>query len=335
MKKGAAIALIVIAVGLVGYAYSKYSRAGGGRSGYYHDNGNVQLKIYGLLYEADGDDNGSWPPGGGTWIYPRLGGDAYLCSSTVWIGTDSQGVVKVSEGGWAVEYYPVVHLVMSDTGPWPDGVPLFADLDSYERCDDRDAGENGPIGIEVERHGYSFTAPPKDDFIGFQYKIYNLSGADLSNVYVSRFADFDVGGSLSYIDDLVGFDQGRQMPYMYDEDGSPPGYIGIICPQGTPLGSKTWDIDEDPGDDATKFVYMQYSGWDIEDTPYDWRVFYNTGPYDIPDGGYITVAFITVSGDNLADLQTNADVAMSSYPGDTGTVNITPASFGEIKAMYR
>jgi hypothetical protein len=330
MKKGIVTVLLIVAVALVGYAYSKYSgRTLKGSTGT-HDNGNVWLRICSGLYEFEPNQ---WPSH--NWIYPRVWGDYYLYESGIWIGTDSQGGIKVSESAHnGCEYHSVIGLVMSDTDVWPDGVPLFADVDSYERCDDSDAGENGPIGIEVERHGYSFSAPPKDDFIGFQYKIYNLSGTDLSNLYVSRFADFDLGDSdYDNINDLVGFDQNRQMPYMYDEDGDPPGYIGIICPQGTPLGSKAYVST--PGDDAGKFQYMQYGDWDVKKTPDDWRVIYNTGPYSIPAGGSITVAFITVSGDDLADLQANADVAMDSYPGDTGTVNIVPSSVGRVKALYR
>jgi hypothetical protein len=331
MKMRIVLLFITVAVTLVGYTYSKYLGADGGRTeSDYHDNGNVQLCICSGLYEHQ---YGEWPSN--TWLYPfSYSGVYYLYESGIWAGTDCQGAIEVSEsthnGG---EYHSVEELVMSDTGPWPDGVPLFADLDSYERCDDSDAGENGPIGIEVERHGYSFSVPPKDDFIGFQYKIYNLSGGYLSNVYVSRFADFDLGGGYDCTDDLVGFDQDRQMPYMYDEDGDPPGYISIICPQGTPLGSKAYVST--PGDDAGKFQYMHYSDWDVKYTPDDWRVMYNTGPYNIPKDGYITVAFITVSGDDLADLQANADEAMESYPGDTGTVNIVPSSVGRVKALYR
>jgi hypothetical protein len=328
VKNGILVSILIAAVALIGYAYAKYNGDIGGRSGYYHDNGNVLLKIWAVM--GEGDESGD-----GGWVYPRIGGNVYLYSSGLWIGTDCQGAVKVSVCylNVSLEFFPVTELVMSDGGNWPEGVPIFADLDSYVRCDDSEAGEAGPIGIEVERHGYSFSAPPKDDFIGFQYKIYNLSGADLSNLYVSRHSDFDVGGALSYIDDLVGFDQDRQMPYMYDEDGDPPGYIGIICPQGTPLGSKGYL--NTPDDDAGKFQYMQYSGWETQDTPYDYRVLYNTGPYHIPEGGCITVAFITVSGDDLADLQANADAAMDSYPGDTGTVNIVPSSVGRVKALYR
>ncbi|UCE26662.1 MAG: hypothetical protein JSW52_09980 [Candidatus Coatesbacteria bacterium] len=331
MKKSVLMAALVAAVALVGYASSRYNSAGARTDWYYHSNGNVQLCICPGLYEYQPNQ---WPSN--TWLYPNsYSGYYYLYESGIWVGTDSQGPLKVSEsahnGG---EYHSVVELVMSDDAGWPDGVPLFADLDSDERCDDSNAGENGPIGIEVERHGYSFSAPPKDDFIGFQYKIYNLSGGYLANVYVSRFADFDLGGSgYDCTDDLVGFDQGRQMPYMYDEDGDPSGYISIICPQGTPLGSKAY-VDT-PDDDAGKFQYMQYSDWDVKQTPNDWRVMYNTGPYTSPVDSYITVAFVTVSGDDLADLQANADAAMDSYPGDTGTVNIVPSSVGRVKALYR
>jgi hypothetical protein len=330
MKKGIPIILVTVAVALIGFAYSKYSGAAGGRWEHnYHDNGNVLLKVWDVMGEGDRDEDGAW-------IYPRVGGEPHLYTSGFWVGTDCHGAIKVS-GSYQLtelEFTPTVELVMSDDAGWPDGVPTFADLDSYVSCDDDDAGEVGPIGIEVERHGYSFSAPPKDDFIGFQYKIYNDTDEDLTNVYVSRPCDFDIGGSTSCLDDFVGHDYNRDMPYMYDAEDS-NGYIGILCPHGKPLGSRVWNVDSDPVTDTEKFYYMTDVSWATADTPDDWRVMYNTGPYTIPVDGYITVAFITVSGDDLADLQANADVAMDSYPGDTGTVNITPASVGRVKALYR
>ncbi len=321
MKNGILVAVLIAAVALVGFAYSKYSDAGQGRSVYdYHDNGNVELKVWSDM--SEGDTGGS---GDGGWVYPRVGGIPYLYTSTMWFGVI---------GSVVEEWHNLLGVWMSDDTEWPDDVPVFGDLDSYVLCDDSDEGDAGPIGLSVERHGYSFTAPPKDDFVGFQYKIYNQHGYDLTGVYVSRPCDFDVGGETSYLDDLVGHDSSRNMPYMYDGVGG-HGYIGVVCPQGTPLGSKVWDIMNDPEDDATKFEYMTNDTWETADTPNDWRVMYNTGPYTIPVDGYITVAFITVSGDDLADLQANADIAMDSYPGDTGTVNIVPSSVGRVKALYR
>jgi hypothetical protein len=319
MKKGIVTALLIVAVTLIGYAYSKHLGADGGRSEYdYHDNGNVELKVWRILVEGDASEDGAW-------IYPRVGGIPYLYNSTMWFG----GWGSVTE-----DWHNLLGVWMSDDADWPDDIPVFGNLDSYVLCDDSDEGEDGPIGLAVERHGYSFTTPPKDDFIGFQYKIYNQSGEDLTGVYVSRPCDFDVGGETSYLDDLVGHDSSRNMPYMYD-DVAGHGYIGVVCPQGTPLGSKVWDIMNDPEDDATRFAFMTNATWETADTPNDWRVMYNTGPYYIPVDGNITVAFITVSGDDLADLQANADVAMDSYPGDTGTVNIVPSSVGRIKLLYK
>jgi hypothetical protein len=319
MKIRIALLLITIAVFLVGYAYPKHFGTNGGRSEYdYHDNGNVELKVWRTPDEGDIDFDGGW-------IYPRVDGIPYLYTSTMWFG------------GWGCvteDWHNLLGVWMSDDAEWPDDIPVFADLDSYVLCDDSDEGDAGPLGISVERHGYSFTAPPKDDFIGFQYKIYNQHGQDLNGVYISRPCDFDIGGETSYLDDLVGHDSSRDIPYMYDEEAE-HGYIGVICPQGTPLGSKVWDIMSDPEDDETKFAYMTNDTWETADTPNDWRVMYNTGPYTIPADGHITVAFITVSGDDLADLQANADVAMDSYPDDTGTVNIVPSSVGRVKALYR
>jgi hypothetical protein len=329
MKKSIITALLVIGVALVGFAHSKYS-AGGGRSEYeYHDNGNVLLKVWDVMSEGDQFEDGAW-------IYPRVDGKPYLYVSGFWVGTDCQGLIKVSVSYELseLEFDPTVELVMSDDAEWPDYIQTFADLDSYVRCDDSDAGEAGPIGIEVERHGYSFSAPPKDDFIGFQYKIYNNTDDDLTNVYVSRPCDFDIGGEPSYIEDLVGYDPTRNMPYMYDNIAE-HAYIGIICPYGTPLGSEVWEIISGPEDDLTKFLLMENDTWETTDTPNDWVIMYNTGPYTIPVDGSITVAFITVSGDDLSDLQANADAAMNSYPGDNVAVNIVPSSMGRVKALYR
>jgi hypothetical protein len=333
MKEGTLVLLTsLFLVVLTAYGLDKYSGAMDPiLKSVKHDNGNVELIVWNNL--GEGDQNYA------SWIFPFPGEDRYLYSSGFLVGTDCQGLIKVSSVAfyyWDDEFSNYVYdLFLSGTGGWPDWVPVFADLDSYVRCDDSEATENGPIGVEVERHGYSFSAPPKDDFIAFQYKIYNMSGDDLNNVYVSRFADFDVGGGMDYEDDLLSVDDTRDMPYMYDSDDTVPGYIGIICAQGTPMGSKAYSgAGFFPDYDAELFADMQNTTWETGDTANDYSFLHNTGPYEIPTGEYITVGFITVSGESLADLQANADVAMDSYQDDTG-VYVRPASFGRIKAMYR
>ncbi len=118
--------------------------------------------------------------------------------------------------------------------------------------------EHVPLGIKIQQTSYAWSTPGQTDFVGMDYKIINLGGRTLRNVYVGIFADMDIGSravsQTYYQDDEAGlFDstvtylgptggtvnRRIQMGYMWDNPDDPariqdakggdaPGYFGLM-----------------------------------------------------------------------------------------------------------
>jgi hypothetical protein len=160
-----------------------------------------------------------------------------------------------------------------------------------------------------------------------RYRLTNNSSATLEDSYVALAYDIDIGGSLSYIGDYVGFDDEREMPYMYDSDPDNP-YLGLVCVEGLVRGAHAWDIGSDPESDEYKYAYMQDPSFDCERTePYDWRVMLSTGPYEIPAGSTRIVTFAVVAGADLEALRENADTALAVFKAGPPPERSVPSAF--------
>ncbi len=298
-----------------------------------HDNNNYWLEVGLEMYEGYGyEATGEYP--GGSDIMNLYG-------SSCWVGVDGGAPSTVSNWyyGTQNEFIGSQSDIYTSDGYWPSGYEQFGDFDTFTECDDMGAQEYGPIPITIARQTWSFSGSNLDDFVGFKYIIRNDSNDTWNDVYITHIADFDIGGELEYLDDLVSNDSGRHMPYMYDEDASPNNYLGIVPGDEDWDWARMqyWDIGNDPGDDASRLSMQQDSGWYTENTPYDWRICL-TMHYDGADfepGETIVAGFYQVAGGSLAELQANADAAVASYESGGGWVNIKSASLGEIKAMYR
>ncbi|UCH78244.1 MAG: T9SS type A sorting domain-containing protein [Candidatus Coatesbacteria bacterium] len=302
----------LLVAGVIGAADAKYGGAApsvDGETNSIHDAGLYWLKLHYQFYV--GDRQG----GGGS--YPGQNGVPTVYIGSVWVGTDAWGTPRVS-GDFpyvANEWYRLQGLLWSDGSSWnqrPPHIEKRSALDSYLRVDDRDAKENGPIGLVAEQHGMQWSNARDDDYVIFQYRFLNNSGRDLSDEFVCLFYDFDVGGSLSYIDDYVGVDLNRKMPYMYDDEQDHP-YVGLRVLDGKPHTGCTADILNDPDTDAKKWAMMTSGKWESQSEKDDWRVGLSSGPHVCRNGDKLRVAFAVVAGRNLAHLRTNADAAYNKY----------------------
>jgi hypothetical protein len=176
-----------------------------------------------------------------------------------------------------------------------------------------------------------------DDFVGFKYIIQNESSYSYSNVYVTHFVDFDVGGSSSYDDDKVNRRTARNLAYMWDDTN---GYFGIVCGTGdwTSVGFSYWEAGSDPDSDIAKYNIQTSAGWPTTNTPADYRLAY-TFKFDGGDfgpGDTITAGFFQVAGLTWGEFSNNVTMAVDSYvEDDAGLLGIRSASLGEIKAMYK
>jgi hypothetical protein len=165
------------------------------------EEGNVDRQFYPDRYY------GIWPAGSGI---------EYLYHSQIWIEwKDSVGNVYVissyavgAEKEWVPIDYAENHMWMSNEDGWPPdpNIVTISDLDGLTKCNDSGATEKGRIGLELVRHSYQWSAPGHYDWIVYHYYLENLSGHTLDKLYVGWLYDCDVGGSLDYIDDLVGYE---------------------------------------------------------------------------------------------------------------------------------
>lgn len=209
----------------------------------------------------------------GNW--PSVDGPEYLYHGTIWFGTqEGTDIYVISHNRQSIEpewvpIYPCEFGSLdSDSSNWdnrPPHVEKVSDFDSWTICDDSGATEAGPLGLECERHTYSWGVPDHDDYVVHAFLLRNLSGHTLHDFYFGFPYDCDLGGSLDYLDDLVGYEgndntdewtnptqpgvvwsdptpdgipdeydavnfdppEQRSTSYMYDSNDEPPGYIGI------------------------------------------------------------------------------------------------------------
>jgi hypothetical protein len=284
-----------------------------GASNNVHDAGLYHMKLWDKLWV------GSRTSEHGSGNYPGETGVATLYIGIPWVGTDAFGAPRVSgnspyaAGG--AEWYKLLGILWSDGSNWNERPPYinkWGALNSYLMVDDRDATENGPIGLVVEQHGLQWKVALNDDYVMLKYYVRNKSNRNLTNTFFCLYYDFDVGGSLSYIDDKVGVDYGRKMPYMYDEVASHP-YVGLRFLDGKPHTLGAPDIMEDPDTDLKKWQLMTSGKWIERETPYDWRVCLSSGPHAVARNQTIQLGCAVIAGANLSELQANADAAYNKY----------------------
>ncbi len=248
----------------------------------YLDVGNFWNKIWNQLYIGDRDGD----PKSGTW--PGGSGISYVYMGNLWFGALIESDIYVSgdfpyaSGGPEWNELPPSHndLVMSNKPElWkqvPDHVKKTGDLDTYAKCDDSRAGEAGPIPLLAEMHAIQWSAPGHDDWIVLECWIQNKRATKISGCYVSLAYDLDIGGSLDYIDDLVGYDGNDSYDLLTNPTiaGVPwdPESIGDDIPDENDAVNFTSSRATKPLDKGTEgfkrmLDYMYDSGGESRDTP--------------------------------------------------------------------
>ena len=265
-----------------------------------HDAGLYHLRLHDRLWVGNGGE------GQGNGSYPGRNGVDTLYRGEFWVGTNAWGTPRVS-----AEWDGILGVLWSDGSSWnrrPPYVGKYGNLDSYLQAEDSYAR----IGLVVEQHGLQWADARNDDYIIFHYRVLNDSGRDFNDEFVALYYDFDVGGSLSYIDDKVGLDSGRKMPYMYDDISGHP-YVGLRILDGKPHTGAAVDIMNEPESDKAKWALMTSGKWETKTEPNDWRVCLSSGPHVCADNEKLRYAFAVVAGMNLSELQANADAAYDKY----------------------
>jgi hypothetical protein len=161
-----------------------------------------------------------------------------------------------------------------------------------------------PLGFTVTLTGYADRDAPNQGFILFELTLENTSGADIEEVYLGVFADFDAGATS--VDDAGGVKADLNLVYVFDPVEAYP-YFGIAA-VGLPISLSGYSTDATTGTDAQLWEALT-TAVEPGAAPAARAAVVGVGPYDVAAGSAQTVRFAFVAGEDEADLFANAQAA--------------------------
>ena len=247
--------------------------------------------------------------------YPKGSGTEHVFNGELWTARD-ETLCLIAFPAWPdTHFYPDppanLDLLMSSQTNWGDRPPWVereGDLDCWTWTVDDRPGYY--IGLRLESHGISFAGAEDEDFILFNHRLRNRSDSVISNLHVGWKFDMDIGSPAddAYADDKIGSDPGRGLVWMYDDVAENP-YIGITFFGREPSGATYYDEAGEPHGPGDRWDMLTTTTWPVEDTPGDWRIMVNTGPFELVPGEAENFTLAVVAGTDEADMLANADRA--------------------------
>ena len=253
-----------------------------------HDIGNLELVI---------DDVGGEEGWRFTHVWPIFVGPDHLYWNWLAIGYSSTNVSDGWDGDWSTT--PGGNIVITEPG-------AVADEEGYAQFNDSTTQN----GIQVTQYSYAWADPPHDDYVIVKYVVRNVGSSPIYTLYIGHRSDFDVlGDHGSSQTDMSAFDTTRHLGYMRDITSS--WHVGVKLIQGAFRGYHIgWYIS----DDAEKYYALSTAGIDASTVyPDDYCFWLSTGPYFVTTGDSTIVVFAFLAGEDLVDLQANADSAQTKY----------------------
>jgi len=182
------------------------------------------------------------------------------------------------------------------------------------------------LGITVNLHSYSFNDESNKNSIILNYNLTNTNNTDINNFYIGLFFDWDlVEGSGD--NDYAIYDSTGNLGYVYHQGGNPDTYVGTALISSNNYGF--WAIDN--GDTSAGGIQIYYGfskdeKWKTLSSgignsfagPTDISEVTSAGPFFIPAGKSIDVAFAITAGNNLNELRTSIINARNVYVNITG-----------------
>ena len=181
-----------------------------------------------------------------------------------------------------------------------------------------------PIGLSIHQSYLGWAAAPDTNFFIYRLVLRNTGNQAISNLHVGLFSDFDI--STSGAEDQCKVDTARRLGYIYHN--TPNGLYGGI----SSLDASRLNIYPIENDATSANMVGIYNGYTTQEkyktlssgiaaagaglataTGKDVSVVVGVGPYSIPVGDSIAVAFAIVAGESLAQLQSATDQAKTKY----------------------
>jgi len=184
-----------------------------------------------------------------------------------------------------------------------------------------DVPSTSPLPVLVSHKALAWSTPGDDKYVIVEYSIKNTSTSSLSNIYAGIFADWDIQ---DYSLNKGNENASLKMGYVYNTTATGL-WAGIKVLTATPF--KHYAIDNIAGggganlsdgyNTSEKYTTLSTNratsggtgtGNDVIDVV-------STGPFTIPAGDSVRVAFALIAGDELNDLNISAGNAQIKYDG--------------------
>jgi subtilisin family serine protease len=169
-----------------------------------------------------------------------------------------------------------------------------------------------PIGLTIDQKAYAWANEPWNDFVILEYTIRNTTAQAINNLYAGYYLDWDINDSGN---NQAGWDSANQLGYEWAEGSAYYGIAAVSPSQAAAYRAvKNPDFVWGGFSDATKYQFMS-GGFQVvsSDAPNDWSQLLSCGPYNLPAGQSVTVAFAVLGGADLNDLKANAQAARGAY----------------------
>jgi len=275
-----------------------------------HDCGNVKFTV--TRYGALGFMESSQAEGDG-FCYP-ISGLNHLYYGGFAVGTDANYVVdRYYESGsddtdWETTTAPDGMVRMYEPGP--------DNRDEYATACYDDSNHPSSKGLVCEQYSWAWDDSTANDFVIMKFVLRNEGLTTINNLYAAVFMDFDIGSSSS---NQGSSEAVRNLTWVYES--TPYCGVEILDPPRDTAAANLASIDHAqyvyPYSGLPDNIQIQFMDDSIQnsssDRPYDWSTCNSAGPFTLVPGSTVVVAFAILSGDNLGDLQANADTAYNRY----------------------
>jgi|GEM_PF-1006215 len=179
--------------------------------------------------------------------------------------------------------------------------------------DSRGLGLNSPSGIAgkgiaIQGRAYALRHQPANPFVAFIYRMENVSSTDYPDLSVGWWLDFDVGNNPATDRGFVH----ATLPLVYARDNANSRFIGAVLLSGQTPIKKVGRVDTFT---AALPSYLGLLRGAAGGTSANGDVFATLGAQSItlPAGSADTIAFALVGGSTLAELEANAQEALTWY----------------------
>ena len=234
------------------------------------------------------------------------------------------GFAAGNSAGYCVDrYYESTNV---DDDDWnttlvPDGMVRMYEpgpngRDEYATAMYDDSGHPTPQDLVCEQSSWAWGDPTANDFVIMKFVLKNSGVSTLGNLSAAVFTDWDIG---DYMSNQGSSEAARNLTWMYETTP----YVGveILDPPRSTVARNLAFIDHDvyvyPYGGLPDNYQIQFMDGTIQNPSsnriYDWSTCTSAGPFTLAPGQTAVAAFAILGGNNLSDLQANADTAYNRY----------------------